>query len=154
MLRYMFSNSLHLNKSQSRSGDLHVYIPASSSLESVNNDFQKIYSERPKNDDSYWLFDVSSYISLENWENIFQSLEVNLNEDLYLYSFTNETKQQVLIWECYQVHQTKPKKIVPYGTWSQQNGLNINSNDKWIRRKDLEVYSALFWAIKMTTFVK
>ena len=136
----MFSNSvLHLNESQSISGDLHVYIPDKSSLESVNNDFQKIYSEKPQNDKSYWLFDISSYVSLESWQTYFQSLEVNLNEDLYLYSFTNETKDQVLIWECYQIHPTKPKKIALYGTWSKQNGLSINSNEKWIRRKDLEV---------------
>ena len=138
MLPFLFLNKHH-NESQTRLGDLNVYIPDGSSINSVNKNFQKIYSERPRNDNSFWLFDISSYISLENWQKHFQSLNVNLNEDLYLYYFENTTKPKVLIWECYRVHPTMSMKIVPYGTWSKQNGLSINSNEKWIRRKDLEV---------------
>ena len=138
MLPFLFLNKHH-NESQTRLGDLNVYIPDGSSIESVNNNFQNIYSERPRDDNSFWLFDISSYISLENWQKHFQSLDLNLNENLYLYSFKNTTKPKVLFWECYQIHPTMPMKIVPYGTWSKQNGLSMNSNEKWIRRKDLEV---------------
>ena len=42
---------------------------------------------------------------------------------------------------CYQIHPTKAKKIVFYGTWNIKDGLSISSEDKWVRRKDLEVCS-------------
>ena len=143
MLPFLFLNKHH-NESQTRLGDLNVYIPDGSSIESVNNNFQNIYSERPRDDNSFWLFDISSYISLENWQKHFQSLDLNLNENLYLYSFKNTTKPKALFWECYQIHPTMPMKIVPYGTWSKKNGLSINSDEKWIRRKDLEVITTTY----------
>ena len=35
---------------------------------------------------------------------------------------------------------SKSLKIVPYGTWNKLEGLSVNPEHKWVRRKDLEVY--------------
>ena len=66
-----------------------------------------------------------------------------LDDDLYLYSsnkkINNGTKESVKIWEFYEIHPSKPRKILPYGSWRPNEGLNLSKDEKWVRRRNLEV---------------
>ena len=42
------------------------------------------------------------------------------------------------IWEHYEIHQTIPRKLIHYGNYTFENGLKLVSEEKWIRRKDLQ----------------
>ena len=86
--------------------DLQTFIPppnnSGSFLESAYTDFfHEIYSTRSENDESYWLFDISSYASLKDWMKKFEILKIDLDANLYLYSFNNGSYDKIDIWECY-----------------------------------------------------
>ena len=42
------------------------------------------------------------------------------------------------IWEYYEIHHTIPRKLMYYGNYTFENGLKLVSEEKWIRRKDLQ----------------
>ena len=42
------------------------------------------------------------------------------------------------IWEHYEIHQTMPRKLIHYGNYTFENGLKLVSEEKWIRRNDLQ----------------
>ena len=65
-----------------------------------------------------------------------KDLQLDLDDDLFLYSPSNEYWS---IWEFYEIHETRPKKILYYGNWHLKEGLSITNEDKWVRRKNLEV---------------
>ena len=64
-----------------------------------------------------------------------------------LNKFNNEAVQSIKIWESYEIHPSKPRKLVEFNTWTTPNlhdlsrplGFLFEQKDKWIRRKDLEV---------------
>ena len=66
-----------------------------------------------------------------------------LDDDLYLYSsnekINNGIKGTTKIWEFYEIHPSITRKILPYGSWEPIEGLKLSKDDKWIRRKNLEV---------------
>ena len=62
-------------------------------------------------------------------------LNLNLKDDLYLYT---RNKENIKIWEMYQIHPTIPTKVLPYGNWSDR-GIELKKESKWQRRKDLTV---------------
>ena len=130
--------------------DIHIFTTnlqqwgTTTSLDYVTKKFMDVYTKRPIWDRSYWLFDISAYATLVDWEKSFSDLELDIDENLFLYSsfsINRTNSHNITIWECYQIHSTKAKKIVFYGTWNIKDGLSISSEDKWVRRKDLEVCS-------------
>ena len=115
--------------------DLHVFVPHSITA----NIFVELYSKRNKYDKEYWLFDISNWTSSVLKE--FENLKLDLDDDMYLYQSRSE--DIIDIWEMYEIHPSMPRKLLYYGNYTLQDGLNINSLSKWIRRKDLEVNNTL-----------
>ena len=70
-------------------------------------------------------------------------MNVPLDDDLFLYSSNyktnNRTKDFVELWEYYEIHPSKPRKILSYGSWTPIGGLKLSKEEKWIRRRNLEV---------------
>lgn len=139
-----------MNNRQISQEDIHIFTTnlrqggTTTSLDYVTKKFMDVYTKRPIWDRSYWLFDISAYATLVDWEKSFSDLELDIDENLFLYSsfsINRTNSHNITIWECYQIHPTKAKKIVFYGTWNIKDGLSISSEDKWVRRKDLEVCS-------------
>ena len=50
-----------------------------------------------------------------------------------------ESHELYSIWEFYEIHETLPRKILNYGKWSSVKGLTLPKENKWIRRRNLEV---------------
>ena len=51
-----------------------------------------------------------------------QSSKMDLDDDLYLYSLieTPLNEKIIGIWEYYEVHYSRPRKLLPYGNWSEE----------------------------------
>ena len=92
--------------------------------------------------DKMWLFDISYWSTSSNAVNAISESPLKLSDDLYLYKIDQEKNNNnaimaIELWEHYQIHETIPKKLVRYGSWTDQ-GLNLVSEEKWIRRRDLQ----------------
>ena len=115
--------------------DLHVFVPKDfdqTKNHLVYDEFIQFYSLREKWNHEYWLLDSSQAGTIH-----LQNLELDLDDDLYLYDY--EKTKTINIWEFYEIHATRPKKLNYYGSWSSNAGLEIPNTEKWDRRKNLEV---------------
>ena len=142
---------------------LNIYIPDNSNLEKSINYFVKLYSMRTRSDREYWLLDVSSLVignpdedsSLNNAIKNLKDLPLDLDDDLFFYSYdqhhhsNNNNKEDdnlgggdyISIWEFYEIHPSRPRKLKPYGQWNSnaEKQLSLTKESKWNRRRDLEV---------------
>ena len=146
---------------------LNIYIPDDSNLEKSIDYFVKLYSMRTRSDREHWLLDVSSLVnigiipdeendsSLNNAIENLKDLPLDLDDDLFFYSHdnhhhSNNNKKDdnnlgaefISIWEFYEIHPSRPRKLKPYGQWnsSAEKQLSLTKESKWNRRRDLEVY--------------
>ena len=75
--------------------------------------------------------------------NDLKDLPLKINDDLYFYSsnkqLNNGVEGMLKMWEYYEIHYTRPRKLLPYGNWSEANGLQLPKDEKWVRRRNLEV---------------
>ena len=90
-----------------------------------------------------WLFDISYWSTPSNAVNAIAESPLKLSDDLYLYKIQQEkynNNMSIELWEHYQIHEKIPKKLVRYGSWTgaANQGLNLVSEEKWIRRRDLQ----------------
>ena len=99
-----------------------------------------LYSLRTSLNRENWLIDISYWSSINDVINDLKSLQLDFDDDLFLYSSKIDGKDEFIsIWEMYKIHQTMPSKIMQYGNWSTKNGIMVMETNKWIRRKNLEV---------------
>ena len=104
-------------------------------------EFVRLYSLSKKWTHEYWLLDLSVTHNIEETSYLLQNLPLDLDDNLYLFaSDGNGNGNNIDIWEFYEIHPTRPKKLDYYGSWTSWNGLNITNEEKWDRRNDLEVY--------------
>ena len=120
----------------------------------ANNDnlqeFVRIYSLSKKWTHEYWLFDLSVTHNIEETSYLSQNLPLDLDDNLYLFaSDGNNNGNNIDIWEFYEIHPTRPKKLDYYGSWTSRNGLNITNEEKWDRRNDLEVYVSSYISVNV-----
>ena len=108
-----------------------------------------IFSQRSKTSKEFWLVYASNVKTLNNQVN---NLNIDLDDDLYIYE-QNSEKNSVQMWEVYRIHQNIPVKVLHYGNWSDENGMNLENQFKWKRRSNLEVNNyyfqiliTLFWS--------
>ena len=90
-----------------------------------------------------WLFDISYWSTPSNAVNAIAESPLKLSDDLYLYKIQQEkdnNNMSIELWEHYQIHEKIPKKLAKYGSWTDatNQGLNLVSEEKWIRRRDLQ----------------
>ena len=128
--------------------DLHVFIPQDLNPLGAKHDnlqeFIRLYSLREKWNHEYWLLDLSITDTIEETLYLSQNLPLDLDDDLYLFASDGDNGNNIDVWEFYEIHPTRPKKLNYYGSWKSKNGLNIPNEDKWVRRKNLEVGLSLF----------
>ena len=98
-----------------------------------------MYSLREKWNHEYWLLDLSVTDTIEETLYLSQNLPLDLDDDLYLFASDGDNGNDIDVWEFYEIHPTRPKKLNYYGSWKSKNGLNIPNEDKWDRRKNLDV---------------
>ena len=122
--------------------NLALFIPNDSNLEESIEEFVRIYSKRMRGDKDYWLVDISTWPDMYNVIKDFKDIPLDLDDDLFLYKPTNIENgiiDSLEMYEFYEIHKSKPRKILSYGEWSLEKGLILPNEGKWVRRKDLEV---------------
>ena len=119
--------------------DLHVFIPNTSDLIHSFDIFINLFSLRKKWDQEFWLIDVSGPKSIDNTIEYLQNLQLDLDDNLFLYKYDNKPMKEINIMEYYEIHSSHPRKLRFYGNWNQISGLKVTREDKWNRRKNLEV---------------
>ena len=118
--------------------DLHIFI---SDFNQFVQPLQDIFSKRSKMSKEFWLVNVSNVKKINKQ---LHDLNIDLDDDLYFYEQNSEEKS-VQMWEVYRIHQGFPVKILQYGNWSDENGMQLENQFKWKRRNDLEVLSRNFF---------
>ena len=93
-----------------------------------------------------------------SWKHAIENLKdlpLDLDDDLFFYSHDNHHHSNninkkddnnlgedfISIWEFYEIHPSRPRKLKPYGQWnsSAEKQLSLTKESKWNRRRDLEV---------------
>ena len=98
--------------------------------DSIGN-FIDLYSSRKNSNKEYWLLDISSWSSMNDVLEDLQSSKLDLDDDFYMYSL-NVNEKIIGIWEYYEVHYSRPRKLLPYGNWSEEVLLIIS----WINNQE------------------
>ena len=129
-----FEKQNNLDDIKQEDKDLHVFIPDESSLEESLEDFKHLYSKRTRLSFEFWLLDVTD-IEQKDFLETLPTLDID--DDLFLYETSNQGV--VTIWEYYDIHPTVNRKMLRYGTWSMEFGLETSNATKWVRRSDFEV---------------
>ena len=119
--------------------DLHVFISDDSEMTQSIDLFIHFYSLRKKLNAEYWLLDVSGFESMNDIIHSLQKLELDFDDDLYLYNYNEGQTELVQILEYYEIHSSLKRKLIRYGSWNSINGLNVTTSEKWNRRKNLDV---------------
>ena len=137
-LAYEDKNSVSSSKFVDQ--DLQVYILDDGNLEDSLDQFIDIYNQRSRTNNEFWLLDISAFPSNEDLRNKLNNLTLDLDDDLFLYKIKqSQTDYGIEIFEFYEIHPSKPRKLMPFGTWSKMQGLNLTTAGKWTRRANLEV---------------
>ena len=125
--------------------DLHVFIPDDSDLTHSFDVFINLYSMRKKWDQEYWLLDTSGTKFIDDaTTGYLQNLQLDLDDNFFLYEYNNRLKKEISIMEYYEIHSSRPRKLKFYGKWNKLNGFFVTGEDKWNRRKNLEVSIAIY----------
>ena len=119
--------------------DLHIFIPDDYELTHSMDLFIHLFSLRKKLNAEYWLLDVSGFESMNDIIHSLQKLELDFDDDLYLYNYNEGQTELVQILEYYEIHSSLKRKLIRYGSWNSINGLNVTTSEKWNRRKNLDV---------------
>ena len=84
----------------------------------------------------------SSWKTIEGAIEKIQNIPLDFNDDFFLYY--KDSDHTIKLWEYYEVHESRPKKLLPYGTWTIDAGLQqLPPTKKWERRGNLEVFNSL-----------
>jgi hypothetical protein len=105
----------------------------------------QFFKDRQKDDNEFWLIDVSALMKTKRKEEKFaklQNLKVDLDDNVFFYFYENDSFNTISILEVYKIDYNYNLIILQFGNWSDQTGLNLISNEpKWVRRNDLKVTS-------------
>ena len=113
-------------------------------------EFVRLYSLSEKWSHEYWLLDLSTTNTTEEALYLSQNLPLDLDDDLYLFAADgSDNGNNIDIWEFYEIHPTRPRKLDYYGSWTSRSGLNITNEDKWDRRNDLEVFVSSYISLNV-----
>ena len=135
---YSISTHETLQTTKLKKQDLHIFIPKD---DKNITDLVKFFQKRPKSSQEFWLIDISFWNTLDSAYRDFSQLKLALNVDFYLYMIYEHgfSKPMIHFWEIYQIHELMPKSIFYLGKWSENYGIEIQTPNKWDRRKDLQV---------------
>ena len=121
-----------------RDQDLHVFVPNDQNHKESIADFIRIFNARTRSRRELWLLDITH---IENIKNNLTNLKADIDDDLYLYNYTqiqDGNYEIIKLFEAYKLHDDLPLKIISYGSWDANiKLLNIIKLEKWARRRDL-----------------
>ncbi len=126
------------DRKASKRNELNIVISKSS--RNMNNYLTSLFKQRHIGSE-IWLVDVSSFTNFEKvTDALGDILQVDLDDDFFIYQFGKNNSNTAILWEVYKIHASQSNLIINrIGDWSSKKGLFINVPEKWKRRKDLKV---------------
>ena len=118
--------------------DLRVFIPDGNNLTKSIDHFFTLFAMRTRKSREYWLLDITHFgVEVATAKNILEKLpNLDLDDDLYLFVGNTDV---VKLWELYEINKDLTKVLNPYATWTSEDGLQVISKSKWVRRRNLQV---------------
>ena len=118
--------------------DLNIFIVNENNLRNSINYLSSMINARTRQNQEYWLIDISGLDSIETAELLLDVLSMDVDDDIFVVKF-DETLLEADIWEIYKLSFAQPliKKYI--GLWSETDGLNMTTLKKYQRRVDLMV---------------
>ena len=130
----------HYNKSFDDM-DLHAFIPDELALEQSVNNFIKIRSERRRYNREFWILDISAWSTPFHASEAIAKSSLDFDDELYFYTQQKEADEtSIILWEHYEIHPSKPRKVFSFGIWTSARGLEQQTKEsKFERRRNFEV---------------
>ena len=117
--------------------DLHIFIVDEDNVSQSLSHLTKIMKSRRNVDKEFWLVDVSGFQTISNAVLNLQNMPLDIDDDFFLYI---NTEKFIHMWEYYEIHSSKPRKLQKYGSWNRlDETMNLTNVEKWSRRNNLEV---------------
>ena len=117
--------------------DLQLFIVDDANISQSLNHLTKIMKSRTNADKEFWLVDVSGFQTISNAALNLKEIPLDIDDDFFLYI---NAENFIQIWEFYQIHPSKPRKLQKYGSWNRLGEtMNLTKVEKWSRRNNLEV---------------
>ena len=118
--------------------DLNIFIVNENNLRNSINYLSSMINARTRQNQEYWLIDISGLDSIETAELLLDVLSMDVDDDIFVVKF-DETLLEADIWEIYKLSFAKPFIKKYLGFWSETHGFNITTLKKYQRRVDLMV---------------
>ena len=133
--------------------DLHIFVPDDKDQKTMANSvdiFMEIYALRDTSRSEHWLLDISYWDGdSKKASNDIAELLTDLDDDLYWYTYsahetvsinlTNGNLFDIELFEVYKINEDMKMIVNYYGNWSKTVGMKFIEEQKWIRRKNLQV---------------
>ena len=87
----------------------------------------------------YWLIDITALDSIDDGQLLLNNLNLDLDDDIFIVKFDEVDEKICHIWEIYKINSNQPLIVNNLGTWSENDGFNMTSLQKYERRNDLMV---------------
>ena len=121
---------------------MNLFIPNHSIMNQSLDIFISLYNFQNVKNLKYWLIDITGFEYIDgSMGGDLKTLQLDLDDNFFLYKHGNTLKDEITITEYYAIHSFHPRRSILYGKWDTINGLKITQENKWTRRKDLEVSS-------------
>lgn len=146
--------------------DIHMFMLDEKNVYDSIVNFNRLYSQRTGLTKDYWLLESTYWTNKFQGEELvkeiladFKDTPMDLDDDLYFFSGTkhiwlqqHQTKAykscnfckeisrgNIVMYEMYEIHPSLPRKFKYVGSWNVETKFNIAENQKWMRRRDMEV---------------
>ncbi len=147
----MRQNTTFATINKARSKDLCIFIPDDQAEVEF---FKGKMAKRQLNDSEVWLFDVSSWKDIESLTASLQSVQLDLDDDIFLYNVTEDRNGfNVGLHEAYKVQAAGSLIIQPLGGWGTGYRGPTGRHEMWIRRRDLRGMSFRARAITSPPYI-
>ncbi len=118
--------------------DLLVFILDDKNLDKSIDIFVQLYNNRSRSDQEAWFLDISPLRSVNEARSKLASLNLDLDDDLHWF-ISDENGILVKLWEVYRILDYRPMTINSIGNWTSDQGLILSKEEKWQRRRDMQV---------------
>ncbi len=121
--------------------DLHIFLFDDNNLESSVAFLEDLIMAKKRTDVETWLVDITSLNDIDTASKTLSKLSLDLDDNMFWY-LEMPDMSKLDLWEVYRIHPSKSLTIMSYGNWTPPGNLDIKTEEKWSRRRNLEVCSS------------
>ncbi len=118
--------------------------------------FKDLISRRLRSNTEHWLLDISNWRSIQEVRRDLSDIALDLDDDMFLFNVTRFRKlklESYFLWEMYKIHKNLRLTIKPLGRWMKQYAGPFGTDEKWIRRRNLQGVTLKAYAVKAPPYI-